>query len=96
MFQIGLQNKDKALLEQIQTYLSVGSITKQGSELFQYRVQSIKDLAIIIDHFDRYPLITQKRADYELFKKAINCINEKEHLTQEGLLKIVSLKASLN
>lgn len=44
----------------------------------------------------RYPLITQKRADYELFKKAINCINDKEHITTEGLYKIISIKASMN
>jgi hypothetical protein len=44
----------------------------------------------------KHPLITQKLADYELFKKALNCINEKEHLSTEGLYKIVAIKASMN
>jgi hypothetical protein len=30
-----------------------------------YSVSSVKDLQVIIDHFDKYPLITQKRADGE-------------------------------
>jgi len=61
-FQITLHQKDKALLEQIKSYFLVGSITKHGSESVQYRVQSRKDLAIIIDHFDKYPSITQKKS----------------------------------
>lgn len=72
----------------------VGSIII-GEDTVRYTVYS-KDLAVIIDHFDNYPLITQKRADFELFKLAVELINKKEHLTMEGLNKIVSIKASLN
>ena len=41
-------------------------------------------------------MITQKRADYELFKQAFTLILNKEHLTEEGLAKIVGIKASMN
>jgi len=41
-------------------------------------------------------LITQKRADYELFKQAIRLMEQKEHLTEAGLAKIVAIKASMN
>lgn len=69
-FQINLHQKDKVLLQQIQSYFGVGSLYKYGSQLLQLCVFSVKDLAVIIDHFDKYPLITKKRADYELFKKS--------------------------
>jgi hypothetical protein len=59
-FQIGLHKKEKALLEGIQVSLNVGSITKQGDNKLQYRVTSLEDLAVIVAHFDKYPLITQK------------------------------------
>jgi hypothetical protein len=62
----------------------------------QYRVSSLKNLQIITDHFDSYPLITQKRADYLLFKQAIAIIKNKEHLSIEGILKLVGIKATLN
>src|SRR5439155_15225374 len=39
---------------------------------------------------------TQKRADYELFKQAIRLMEEKEHLTEAGLAKILAIKASMN
>jgi len=97
IFQIGLNKKDKALLEQIQSFFGVGIITKHGpAESIQYRVGSVKDLAVLIKHFDNYPLQTKKRADYLLFKMVVDLINNKEHLTMEGLRKIVALRASIN
>ena len=45
---------------------------------------------------ETYPLISKKRADFSLFRKAHELVIGKEHLNKEGLLKIVSLKASLN
>jgi len=44
-FNFSLHKKDKALLENIQTYFGVGNInTKHGPQSIQYSVQSIKDL----------------------------------------------------
>jgi hypothetical protein len=94
--QIRLHSKDKALLEQIKSYFCAGRIYKQESESVQLRVESVKDLAKVLDHFDRYLLITQKRADYELFKQAVELLQNKKHLTMEGLRKIVGIKASMN
>lgn len=67
---------------------------------------------VIIPHFDKYTLITHKLADYLLFARYwcgwlrqpyhSSCgerrFNEEcqEHLTLEGLRKIISIKASLN
>ena len=96
-FQITLHEKDAVLLEQIKkNYFGVGTIYKEQGQVVKFSVLSIKDISVIISHFDKYYLITQKRADYELFKQAFNIISNKEHLTQVGLLKIVALKASLN
>jgi hypothetical protein len=61
-----------------------------------FRITSIKNLQAIIGHFDKYPLVTQKLADYNLFKLAYNIMINKEHLTQEGLFKLVAIKGSLN
>lgn len=96
-FVIGLHEKDRLLLESIQaSFGGVGNITKLGKDTIQYRVTSIKDLKVIVDHFDKFPLITQKRADFELFKQVIDLMNRKEHLTKEGLQQIINLRASMN
>ena len=96
VFSISLHNKDIKLLEAIQRTLKTGKIYKHGVDSVQYRVSSLKNLQIITNHFDSYPLITQKRADYLLFKQAITIIKNKEHSSIEGLLKLVGIKATLN
>jgi len=96
-FSIGLHKKDQAILEEIKVYLQcIGNITRQTKDAVLYRVTSKKDLAVIINHFDSYPLITQKRADYELFKQAFELVDRKEHLTPEGFHKILAIRASIN
>lgn len=96
IFSISLHNKDIKLLEAIQRTFKTGKIYKHGVDSMQYRVSSLKNLQIITDHFDSYPLITQKSADYLLFKQAIAIIKNKEHFSREGLLKLVGIKATLN
>ena len=62
MFKISL-HKDYDLLCKIKDYFGVGSITKHGCTTLQYTVKYLQNLSLIISH---YPLISQKRADYEL------------------------------
>jgi len=60
-------------------------------------VTKIKDLNdVIIPHFIKYPLVTQKQADFELFRLVVEIIKNKEHLTEQGLVKLVSIRASIN
>jgi hypothetical protein len=60
IFSIGLYKKDRALLEQIKSSLGVGQIYKQGKDMIQLRVFSMNELKKIIEHFEKYPLITKK------------------------------------
>jgi LAGLIDADG endonuclease len=41
-------------------------------------------------------LLTQKAADFKLFIQIIELILNKEHLTLEGLQKIINIRASMN
>lgn len=98
-FKITLHFRDKSLLEQIQLYFGVGKIYTWGSSA-TYEVNSLKELEIILTHFNKYYLISllclQKYSDFELFKAAIALVKTGEHLTLEGLQKIVKIKASMN
>ena len=95
-FQISLHAKDKELLEWIQKSLGVGRIYKHGPDSLYYRIFGLNNLSVIIKHLDSFPLLTQKQADYILFKQVVELMNIGEHLTQPGILKIINLKASLN
>lgn len=95
-FQLSLHKKDENILELLKDSLKVGKIYKSRPELYELQVFSKKYIKLIIEFFDKYPLITQKYGDYELFKKAYELINNKQYLTNDGLLKLIALKASSN
>ena len=103
VFAIKLHVKDIALLYRIKSFFGCGTVVKVNNNgittVATYSVKSVADLTNkIIPHFDKYPLLTQKRADFELFKKVRRSalMSEKTHLEMEGLCKIVSIKASMN
>nr|QIJ45925.1 hypothetical protein [Calonectria ilicicola]QIJ45966.1 hypothetical protein [Calonectria ilicicola] len=95
-FVISLHKKDLMLLNSIKEFYGTGSVFHMSKDSVQYRVESLAGLEIIINHFDKYPLITKKQADYKLFKLAHNLIKNKSHLTKDGLLELVALKAVIN
>lgn len=72
-FNIGLHIKDLIILEAVKSEFKVGNIYIQKTQDHAYFfVQSIESLKyIIIPYFEKYPLKTQKQADFLLFKEAI-------------------------
>lgn len=97
-FQLGLHTKDLNLLYLLQQHLGgIGSIhLAQKRDIVNYSIDSIEDLNKLILYLNKYPLLTQKAADFWLFKQAVKLVNNKAHLTVEGLNQIVNIKASMN
>ena len=96
-FQIGLHKRDLGLLLQVKEFFgSIGSIGLSENMVF-YSVSSVKDLTnTIIPHFEKYPLLTQKAADFLLFKDIVKIMTNKGHLSIEGFKQIINIKASMN
>lgn len=46
--------------------------------------------------FNKYPILTIKEEDFKDFSLAANLIENKSHLTQEGLAKIKEIKLNMN
>ena len=57
-FTIGVDKKDKDLLNAIQGYFGVGKVVKGEKDVYRYVVRRLNDLDVIIGHFNKYPLIT--------------------------------------
>jgi len=95
-FEIALDKKDLNLLQGLQAYFGVGGIYKHCGDMMRYKVSSIQDITkAIIPHFDKYPLVTQKLVDLNIFKRIV-CILNKGPVSREDLQEIVNLKTSLN
>jgi len=100
-FKIGLNVRDLPLLIKIQEFFGgIGRLTfDKYSNAWIYSVDKRTDLLkVIIPHFIKYPLLTQKAADFKLFVQIVQLMNEGAHLNQTGasFQQIVNIKASLN
>lgn len=99
-FSIGLSINDKNLLDLICKFFGdIGSIhINYKNSSIQWIVTDLGQLTnIVIPHFIKYPLISQKASDFQLFILAVTLKSySKAHLTQEGFYQILSIKASMN
>ena len=97
-FQLGLHIKDLNILYLLQQHLGgIGTIhLARNREIVNYSIDSIKGLNNLVFFLEKYPLLTKKAADFLLFKKAVELVNNKAHLTLEGVKELVNIKASMN
>ena len=95
-FQIKLHVKDISLLNNIKNSLGIGTITLHNKNTANFNIYSINEIQVLVNHCVKYPLITAKYSDFLLFKQAFEIIKKGEHLTEKGLLEIVSIKSVIN
>ncbi|KAG2189659.1 hypothetical protein INT45_004887 [Circinella minor] len=88
--------KDKPLLEEIKSELGVGFIST-SRDAVNYSVSSVPQIKNkILPLFEQSPLRAGKLESYLIFKKVVEMMENKEHLTKEGLAKIINMSYFMN
>ena len=97
-FHIVQHSRDIELIKLLISSVGCGRIELALEQSAVYFVvTNFKDISEkIIPLFDKYPIQGVKALNYSDFKKIVNLIQNKEHLTEEGLLKIQSIKSNMN
>ena len=93
------QNEDKRqVLDIIREYFGCGYIRRDyADKTVKFEVRDHNDLIQkIIPHFERFPFLSAKKKDFEIFKKICEIIDRKNHLTKEGFINIVNLAYQMN
>ena len=93
------QNGDRAeVLQLIQTHLECGSIRPDRSDkTLKWETRRLEDiLARVIPHFERYPLLSGKRFDFERFARVCQLMAAGKHRSSAGLITIVELVIGMN
>lgn len=98
VFKITQHIRDLLLIESVRELLNCGRVEiRKSNEACDFTVTSIKEVEnYIIPFFNEYPLIGQKLNNYEDFKLIFNMMKTKDHLTEEGLSKIIEIKNKMN
>jgi hypothetical protein len=93
------QNGDRAeVLQLIQTHFGCGSIRPDRSDkTLKWETRRLEDiLEHVIPHFERYPLLSAKRFDFERFVAVCRLMAVGQHRSANGLIRIVELVAAMN
>ena len=90
-------------LEKVQNFFGCGKIYENKrydnhrENLYRYCVRNKADLLKkICPFFDKYPLETAKRHDYELFKEGLRIIEERGHLEKAGFMELQNIASKMN
>lgn len=96
-FRIVQHERDIKVLYAMKKYFSAGVVRVNHDTRQELRIRSLEQLdRIIIPHFDKYPLLTQKKFDFIKFKNIIKLMKSNEHLSIVGIKRIIALASKMN
>ena len=92
-FSLSLNERDRQLLEDLQTFFGCGWIRESRSDrTFKYESRATSELvAYVLPHFEAYPLRGYKARGFEGFARVCQMIEQGDHLEPAGLAQIVDI-----
>ncbi|MBI2626804.1 MAG: LAGLIDADG family homing endonuclease [Parcubacteria group bacterium] len=97
-FSVSQNEERRQVLDIIQKYFGCGFIRRDYSDRtvkFEIR-DHIQLRDRVIPHFERFPLLSNKQKDFELFREVCKIIDHGGHLTKSGFIKIVNFAYRMN
>ena len=93
------QNEDRAeVLGLMKDYFKCGFIRRNTNDnTLKYETRNLNALLTrIIPHFKKYPLLSAKQRDFEIFEIVCQKMKERKHLTKDGIVEIMDLVSVMN
>ena len=88
-----IDQKEDYLLKLIKNYFGGNIGYRKSQNTYYYESTSAKN---VINYFDKYHLLSSKHINFLKWRKAYIIVQNKDHLNEEGLNKIVKLKSTMN
>ena len=102
-FYIKLRGDDLPVLQEVKQAFECGAIYFQNekrqnhSACYRFEISNLKDIKEkLIPFFDKYPLHSKKKKEFEIFKAIFNLVDGQFHKTPMGLKEIQRLKIAMN
>ena len=97
-FALSLNEKDLALLRDLQTFFGCGWIRESKADrTFKYEARAANDLLVsIIPHFECHPLRGNKAMSFAAFRNVCRMIEQGDHLRRDGLRQIIDAAYEMN
>lgn len=91
-----IDQKSNILLMKIKNYLGGNIGYRKSQDTYYYGSTSFGSAKKIIEYFNQYNLQSRKHVSYLRWRKIYILIQDREHLTDKGLKKILKLKSLIN
>ena len=96
-FTVVQHERDVNLLHQLRTYFGCGVVRTNHGDRWAYRVRGKMDLLHhIVPFFIEHPLKSEKRAEFESFRRVLELMEAGDHLTVSGVEKIRRIAGGMN
>lgn len=102
-FYIKMREDELNLLKKLKRFFGCGAVYFQKDKrpnhasCYRFEINAQKDIhQILIPFFDQYPLQSNKRKDYQVFREIAMMIKEEKHREKEGIKRIIQLKKQMN
>jgi cytochrome c/quinol oxidase subunit I/LAGLIDADG DNA endonuclease family protein len=91
-----IDQKNNKILLLIKDFFGGNLEYRKSQNTYYYGSTSFGSAKKVINYFDHYHLLSSKHINYLKWRKAYIIIQNKDHLTDSGVKKIISLKTTMN
>lgn len=91
-----LDQKKNFILEQIKEVFGGSIGHSKSQETYYYSSVSFGSAKKVVNYFDHFNLLSSKHINYLKWRDVYRLVQRKEHLTQNGINKILKIKSSMN
>ena len=93
-----ISQKDKVILALFKRYLGCGTLRSRPDDVWYYEVNNFSAIwDNVIPFFKRYKFLSaKKKRDFSKFCQIVEMIRDGEHLTKDGIKKILEIRRNMN
>ena len=93
-----ISQKEKPILEIFKRSLGCGTLRSRPDGVWYYEVNTLDDLQrIVIPFFQKNVFLSRKKQrDFLLFQKIVSLLSSKQHLSKDGVIKILEFRKIMN
>ena len=91
-----IDQKNSILLTKIKNYLGGNIGYRKTPDTYYYGSTSFGTAKNVIDYFNKFNLQSRKHVSYLRWRKVYILVQDREHLTDKGLIKITRIKSLIN
>ena len=96
-FTVVQHERDVQLLHALKAHFGCGVVRTNHGDRMAYRVRGQEHLLHrIIPFFEKHPLKSKKRADFEKFRRVLRLMETGAHLTSDGVEEIRRIASQMN